>query len=87
MSDATQHANRSDEAAKGALGQKQTLSDISAMSALPPKADIDERDLDVRFVPKAGSCAAANISLFRAILLASATATTFAGRRAYTSDQ
>jgi hypothetical protein len=35
------------------LGQKQTLSDISAMSALPPKADIDERDLDVRFAPKA----------------------------------
>jgi hypothetical protein len=36
-----------------ALGQKQTLSDISAMSALPPKADIAERDRDVRFVPKA----------------------------------
>jgi hypothetical protein len=27
-----------------ALGQKQTLSDISAMSTLPPKADIAERD-------------------------------------------
>ena len=36
-----------------ALGQKQTLSDISAMSALPPKADIAECDGDVRFEPKA----------------------------------
>jgi len=27
-----------------ALGHKQTLSDISGMSALPPKADIAERD-------------------------------------------
>jgi hypothetical protein len=52
MLDATrQHANRRDETAKGALGQKQTLSDISAMSALPPKADITGSALDVRFVP------------------------------------
>jgi hypothetical protein len=29
------------------------------MSALPPKADIAERDKDVRFVPKADSCSAA----------------------------
>jgi hypothetical protein len=29
------------------------------MSALPPKADIAERDGHVRFVPKAGSCSAA----------------------------
>jgi hypothetical protein len=36
-----------------ALGQKQTLSDVSAMSALPPKADITGQQLDVRFVPKA----------------------------------
>jgi hypothetical protein len=36
-----------------ALGQKQTLSDFSAMSALPPKADIGRRQLDVRFVPQA----------------------------------
>jgi len=36
-----------------ALGQKQTLSDISAMSALHPKADIAESDWHVRFVPKA----------------------------------
>jgi hypothetical protein len=28
------------------------------MSALPPKADIPERQLDVRFVPKADSCSA-----------------------------
>ena len=36
-----------------ALGQKRTLSDISAMSALPPKADIGSTCQDVRFVPKA----------------------------------
>jgi hypothetical protein len=36
-----------------ALGQKQTLSCVGATSALPPKADIGRRALDVRFVPKA----------------------------------
>jgi len=36
-----------------ALGQKQTLSGVRSMSALPPKAHIAERDWDVRFVPKA----------------------------------
>jgi hypothetical protein len=36
-----------------ALGQKRTLQDEFAMSALPPKADIAERDRDVRFVPEA----------------------------------
>jgi hypothetical protein len=36
-----------------ALGQKQTLKRPRLMSALPPKADIDERDRHVRFVPKA----------------------------------
>ena len=36
-----------------ALGQKQTWQPVSAMSALPPKADIDEYDRHVRFVPKA----------------------------------
>jgi hypothetical protein len=36
-----------------ALGQKQTFRPFIAMSALPPKADIEERDQDVRFVPKA----------------------------------
>jgi hypothetical protein len=35
-----------------ALGQKQTLHPSNAMSALPPKADIAGRRLDVRFVPK-----------------------------------
>ena len=34
--------------AMSALGQKQTLSGISAMSALPPKADIRQRELNVR---------------------------------------
>jgi hypothetical protein len=34
-----------------ALGQKQTLDWRPLMSALPPKADIAGRQLDVRFVP------------------------------------
>jgi hypothetical protein len=34
-----------------ALGQKQTSRPEIAMSALPPKADIAEHSLDVRFVP------------------------------------
>jgi len=46
-------------ATMSALGQKRTLSDISAMSALPPKADIGTLQRDVRFVPKADSCTAA----------------------------
>jgi len=36
-----------------ALGQKQTLECVRVMSALPPKADIPERDWHVRFVPEA----------------------------------
>ena len=36
-----------------ALGQKQTFSDLQPMSALPPKADMDQHGRDVRFVPKA----------------------------------
>jgi hypothetical protein len=36
-----------------ALGQKQTSQQLRVMSALPPKADIAERDRDVHFVPKA----------------------------------
>ena len=36
-----------------ALGQNQTSNLRSLMSALPPKADIAGRQLDVRFVPKA----------------------------------
>jgi hypothetical protein len=35
-----------------ALGQKQTCT-ATVMSALPPKADIAGRQLDVRFVPEA----------------------------------
>jgi hypothetical protein len=42
-----------------ALGQKQTLRGVRPMSALPPKADIVERQWHVRFVPKADSCTAA----------------------------
>src|ERR1700758_811887 len=38
-----------------ALGQKRTLRCVEPMSALPPKADIAERNWDVRFVPKADS--------------------------------
>jgi hypothetical protein len=36
-----------------ALGQKQTSDQRPLMSALPPKADIARRQLDVRFVPQA----------------------------------
>jgi hypothetical protein len=36
-----------------ALGQKRTLRRSNGMSALPPKADIVERDRHVRFVAKA----------------------------------
>jgi hypothetical protein len=36
-----------------ALGQKQTRGNQIAMSALPPKADIPQHRLDVRYVPKA----------------------------------
>jgi hypothetical protein len=39
-----------------ALGQKQTSDCGLLMSAIPPKADIDGRSPDVRFVPKADSC-------------------------------
>jgi hypothetical protein len=34
-----------------ALGHKQTLRQVSAMSALPPKADINRGERYVRFVP------------------------------------
>jgi len=40
------------EALMSALGQKRTLQSVRPMSALPPKADIIERDPHVRFVPK-----------------------------------
>jgi hypothetical protein len=36
-----------------ALGQKQTSDCRPLMSASPPKADIAQRDWDVRFVPEA----------------------------------
>jgi len=36
-----------------ALDHKQIFSEVCAMSALPPKADIVQHDRDVRFVPKA----------------------------------
>jgi hypothetical protein len=36
-----------------ALGQKRTFRIAWPMSALPPKADMDQHDRDVRFVPKA----------------------------------
>ena len=41
------------------------------MSALPPKADIPQRRLDVRFVPKADPCTAAKSASFGAICRAS----------------
>jgi hypothetical protein len=37
-----------------ALGHKRTLKHVRPMSALPPKAGIAGRQLDVRFVPKDG---------------------------------
>jgi hypothetical protein len=36
-----------------ALGQKRTLTHLRPMSALPPKADMDQHGRDVCFVPKA----------------------------------
>jgi hypothetical protein len=36
-----------------ALGQKQTFGPFIAMSALPPKADIEWHSRNVRFVPQA----------------------------------
>jgi hypothetical protein len=36
-----------------ASGQKQTFGPKKAMSALPPKAEIADRDRHVRFVPQA----------------------------------
>jgi hypothetical protein len=34
-----------------ALGHKRTFAEVCLMSALPPKADIVEREWNVRFVP------------------------------------
>jgi hypothetical protein len=52
------------------LGQKQTWERVHLMSALPPKADIPQRRLDVRFVPQTDSCTAANESLSDQIISA-----------------
>src|SRR4029077_546830 len=41
------------------MGQKRTWRGEFAMSALPPKADIAGRRLDVRFVPESDICSAA----------------------------
>jgi hypothetical protein len=35
------------------LGHKRTSQDVRVMSALPPKADIPQRNLNVRFGPQA----------------------------------
>ena len=43
---------------------KRTSAHVRVMSALPPKADIDGPQRDVRFVPEADFCAAANNALF-----------------------
>jgi hypothetical protein len=45
-----------------ALGQKQTWMHVRVMSALPPKADMDQHGRDVRFVPKADIVNAAAVS-------------------------
>jgi hypothetical protein len=46
-----------------ALGQKRTFSEVCAMSALPPKADIGTQSRDVRFVPKADILTSWNFAL------------------------
>jgi hypothetical protein len=46
------HGNNPEPLMSG-LGQKQTLSRVYPMSAIPPKADIVQYDYNVRFVPKA----------------------------------
>ena len=45
-----------DRSPMSALGQKRTWQRILLMSALPPKADMDQSSCDVCFVPKADSC-------------------------------
>jgi hypothetical protein len=51
-----------------AFGQKQTLDWRPLTSALPPKADIAGRDLDVRFVPKADIVAARHFRVISKLL-------------------
>jgi hypothetical protein len=48
-----------ENASVSALGQKRTLAHVRVMSALPPKADIADPMRNVRFVPKADICSAA----------------------------
>jgi hypothetical protein len=53
-----------------ALGQKQTSDSRPLMSAIPPKADIDARQIDVRFVPKADQvqCSKKSVLILAAVL-------------------
>jgi hypothetical protein len=53
-----------------ALGKKQTSDCRPLMSALPPKADIAERDYHVRFVPQADIPAASRRTVTGPALLA-----------------
>ena len=46
------------------MGHKQAQRHHGATSALPPKADKQEKARLVRFVPKADKCTAAKIALF-----------------------
>src|SRR5262249_48177271 len=46
--------------AMSVMGQKQTSGHVRVMSALPPKADMDQHGCDVRFVPKADICRCSN---------------------------
>src|SRR6516162_937421 len=65
------------EARMSALGQKQTLQHLHAVSALLPKADIGTQPSDVRFVPKADSCTAArSMSVMRTRTVAARMAAT-----------
>ena len=52
-------------AAMSALGQKRTFCDVSAMSVLPPKADMCSATAHVCFVPVAASRRAQNSEPFR----------------------
>jgi len=61
-----------DARAMSALGQKRTFTRLQPMSALPPKADLDQHGRDVRFVPKADICGAAICSVFDQLALPTA---------------
>jgi len=53
MSDAAAAAPQDHDPTLSALGHKQTQRHRAAMSALPPKADIERHDRNVCFVPQA----------------------------------